>query len=76
MLGALAAVAGSLSGWAISAAHGTCEYSCPAFPPCPEPAHCGASLGSVRSAILGALIALAILGVGWVLIQAHAQIRR
>jgi hypothetical protein len=71
LLGVAAVIVGALSGWAISTAHGTCEQTCPAFPPCPTPAHCGTSLGSPRSAILGALITLAILGVGWVLLEVH-----
>src|SRR5690348_4462553 len=68
LLVAAAAVVGALSGWAISLAHGSCEYSCPARPPCFPPQHCGTSLGSPRAAVLGALIALAIFGVGWVLL--------
>ena len=63
-----AAIVGSLSGWAISGAHNSCEYSCPAQPPCFPPQHCGAALGSVRSAVLGGLIALAVFGIGWILL--------
>jgi hypothetical protein len=69
LLAAAAAVVGVVSGWAISRAHGGCEQSCPAQPPCPSPQHCGTSLGSPRAAVLGLLIAVVVLVVGWVLID-------
>jgi len=38
---AAALAVGTLAGWGVGSAKGTCEYSCPATGPCPEPPDCG-----------------------------------
>jgi hypothetical protein len=56
-----AAAVGILAGWAMGSAKGTCEQSCPASGPCPEPPGCGSHPFSWLPAIMVGLFVTALI---------------
>ena len=50
---------GVLAGWAVGSVSDTCEHSCPARGPCPEPPDCGSTQFHWAAAIVVGLVAAA-----------------
>lgn len=67
---AVAVLLGAVAGWAVGRVHDDCEQACGANGVCPTPASCLVHQFNWAAAVaLGAVVALAVLGLGLLLLR-------